>query len=203
MATRNWQQLYKPAQRYVLLDRDGVINRRVPAGYVTSWEQFEFLPRTLDALRLFAENDHTALIISNQACVGKGLLSSSELDAITKRFLLEAALSGANIAQVYYCRHSKEDRCSCRKPQPGLILRAQAEHGFPLEDTFFIGDSLDDMAAASSAGCPGILIRRDAFLEKHANDEQHAVTCNLWEAAQIVVSRKPAAVSPHYALVRQ
>lgn len=55
--------------RCVLLDRDGVINRRIPNGYVTSWEQFEFLPRALDALRLLAEGGHRALVVSNQACV--------------------------------------------------------------------------------------------------------------------------------------
>jgi len=105
-------------KRYVLLDRDGIINRRMPGGYVTSWNQFEFLPRALEALCLLADNGYTALVISNQACVGEGLLSSENLDVITQRFLVEVALSGGNIAQVYYCRHSPQDRCGCRKPRP-------------------------------------------------------------------------------------
>lgn len=62
--------------RYVLLDRDGVINQRMSGGYVTSWNQFQFLPRVLEGLRLLADHDYTAIILSNQACVGEGLLSS-------------------------------------------------------------------------------------------------------------------------------
>src|SRR5690242_20015289 len=88
-------------RRYVLLERDGVINRRGPCGSLTSWDNFEFLPRALDGLRLLAENDCVALVVSNQPAVGRGLLSSADLDTITRRFLLEVALSVGNIAQVY------------------------------------------------------------------------------------------------------
>src|SRR5262245_54601904 len=98
-------------KRYVLLDRDGVINRRVPSGYVTAWDHFQFLPGALDGLRLFAEHRYTALIISNQPCVGLGLLSANDLESITRRFLLEVALAGGNVGQVYYCKHREEDRC--------------------------------------------------------------------------------------------
>src|SRR5258707_7564706 len=96
-------------KHYVLLERDGVINRRGRCGSVKSWEEFEFLPRALDALRLLAENGCTTLIVSNQGAVGQGLLATNDLDAITRRFLLEVALSGGNIEQVYYCLHASAD----------------------------------------------------------------------------------------------
>ena len=86
----------------VLLDRDGVINRRIQNGYVTSWERFEFLPGALDALRLLAENDFAALVVSNQACVGKGLITAETLDEITTRFLQEVTRHGGRIHGVYY-----------------------------------------------------------------------------------------------------
>ena len=176
-------------KRYVLLDRDGIINRRMPGGYVTSWDQFEFLPRALDALRLLAENGYVALVLSNQSCVGEGLLSSNELDAITRRFLLEVALSGGNIAQVYYCRHSAEDQCGCRKPRPGLFRRAQVEHGFTPETTFLVGDSPGEVRAAEDAGYPAILIRRESFLEPRCpNEGLPAVACNLYEAAEFILA---------------
>lgn len=108
-------------KRYVLLDRDGVINQRMPGRYVTSWSQFQFLPRVLEGLRLLADHGYTAIILSNQACVSEGILSSKDLDVITHRFMLEVALSGGHIAQVYYCRHSPQDECGCRKPRPGLF----------------------------------------------------------------------------------
>jgi len=180
-------------RKYVLLDRDGVINRRVPAGYVTSWDRFHFLPRALDGLRYLAQHGYTALVLSNQACVGKGLLSSNDLESITRRFLLEVALTGGNIGQVYYCKHKEEDRCTCRKPLPGLVVRARIEHRFTAEETYFIGDSESDMAAAQAAGCPAVLIRRDAFLERHVPGAQRPViTSNLYEAAELIVALQRA-----------
>jgi histidinol-phosphate phosphatase family protein len=175
--------------RYVLLDRDGVINRRVPGGYVTSWDRFQFLPRALDALHLLADNGYTALVVSNQSCVARGLLSSSDLELITRRFLLEVALAGGNIAQVYYCRHGEKDHCNCRKPLPGLVFRARSDHRFVPQETYFIGDSESDLAAAAAAGCPALLIRRDAFLERYVRGVPHTpVVSNLYEAAELVVA---------------
>jgi D-glycero-D-manno-heptose 1,7-bisphosphate phosphatase len=189
--------------RYVLLERDGVINRRMPGGYVTSWSQFEFLPRALEALCLLAGNGYTALVLSNQACVGEGLLTSEGLDAITHRFLLEVALSGGNIAQVYYCRHSAQDLCGCRKPRPGLLRRAHLEHGFMPETTFFVGDAPGDLRAAGDAGCPMILVRRTAFLEvRCAHEEAPAIASNLYEAAELILAAQHCR-GPEAALVMQ
>jgi D-glycero-D-manno-heptose 1,7-bisphosphate phosphatase len=176
-------------KRYVLLDRDGVINRRMPSGYVTSWDQFEFLPRALEALRLLALNGYTALVVSNQACIAEGLLGSRDLDAITHRFLLKVALSGGTIPRVYYCRHRAADECNCRKPRPGLLRRARAEHRFAPEATFFVGDCPGDLRAADDLGCSMILIRWTAFLEiRCAHEESPIVACNLYETAELIVA---------------
>src|SRR5947209_5658012 len=93
-------------KRYVLMEREGIINRRGHCGGVKSWEQFEFLPRALDALRLLAENDYVALIVSSQPGVGQGGLLQKDLEAVTRRLLLEVALSDGNIADAYYCLHA-------------------------------------------------------------------------------------------------
>jgi len=147
------------------------------------------LPRVLDGLRLLAENRYTALIVSNQPCVGEGLLSANELESITRRFLLEVALSGGNIGQVYYCRHREGDRCACRMPLPGLFVRARVEHRLILENTYSVGDSRSELAAAAAAGCPTITMRRDAFLERYVSGVQAALTVsNLFEAAQLIVA---------------
>jgi len=143
---------------YVLIDRDGVINQRLIGGYVTSWPQFRFLPGVLEALRLLAENDYSAIVVSNQACVGKGLLSMEGLNEITCRFVKEVRNHGGRIESVYYCPHRIEDACMCRKPSPGLLLRAQREYGFSFRDTFVIGDSEKEVLAAHRLGCPAVLV---------------------------------------------
>jgi D-glycero-D-manno-heptose 1,7-bisphosphate phosphatase len=177
------------AQRYVLLNRDGVINRRIMGGHVTSWQKFEFLPRTLEALRILAQNGYAALVISNQSCVGEKLLTTAQLELITQRFLTEVALAGGNIQQIYYCVHQPSDRCDCRKPKPGSIHRAQLDYAFVPQNTHFIGDSLEDVQAAASAGCPAVLLRRDAFLEPPvAREAPCLVASDLYDAAEMIIA---------------
>jgi D-glycero-D-manno-heptose 1,7-bisphosphate phosphatase len=144
--------------RFVLLDRDGVINQRIAGGYVTRWEEFVFLPGALQGLRLLTEKGYQALIVSNQAGVGKGLMTAEDLQVITRRFVEEVEAQGGRIQKVYYCPHRAEDGCPCRKPKPGLLLEARAEHGFAFEETFLIGDSQSDLLAAYAVGCPTIMI---------------------------------------------
>ena len=176
-------------QRYVLLNRDGVVNRRIMGGHVTSWQQFEFLPRSLEALRILAQNGYAALVISNQPCVGEKLLTTAQLELITQRFLTEVAIAGGNIKQVYYCVHLPSDRCDCRKPKPGAIHRAQLDYAFVPQITHFIGDSMQDVQAAASAGCPALLLRRDAFLEPvDAREAPCLVASDLYDAAKMIIA---------------
>jgi D-glycero-D-manno-heptose 1,7-bisphosphate phosphatase len=154
--------------KFLLLDRDGVINRRIVGGYVTCWEKFVFLPGALEALRLLTEKNYHLIVVSNQAGVGKGLMTAADLQEITRKFIEEVEAQGGRIHSVYYCTHRAEDACACRKPKPGLLLNAQAEHHFAFEDTFFIGDSESDLRAAQAVGCPAIMVSEtpSASLEK-------------------------------------
>src|ERR1700689_405771 len=98
--------------RLLLLDRDDVIHHRTPGGYVTSWDKFVYLPRALQSLQLLARHGYAALVISNQACVGKGLLSWKELERMTQQFVGEVSEAGGDIRGVYYCTHLPADRCA-------------------------------------------------------------------------------------------
>ncbi len=177
-------------EHYILLERDGVINRRTVGGSVSSWNQFEFLPRALEALRLLAQHRFTALVVSNQECVGRGLLSSHELSYITSRYLLEVALEGGEIGKVYYCMHKESEGCMCRRPMPGLLQRAMEEHGLLPAVTYMIGSTPEDMEAAARAGCPGILIRRAAFHNTESPKEAgYEVAGSLYEGVVRVIQR--------------
>jgi len=176
---------------FVLLDRDGVINRRIVGGYVTRWEEFVFLPDALEALRLLNANNYHVIAVSNQARVGKGLMTAGDLQEITGRFIGEVETHRGRIHSVYYCTHRAEDDCQCRKPKPGLLLMAQAENHFTFKDTFLIGDSEGDLLAAQSVGCPSILVSTApaAGLERlpHA---PHATVPSLLVAATFMPSEK-------------
>lgn len=182
--------------KFILLDRDGVINRRIVDGYVTSWDRFVFLPRAMDGLRLLAEHGYAALIVSNQAAAAKGLISPAELDAITRRFLGEVEKEGGRIEGVYYCLHRPEDGCDCRKPKPGLLRRAQAEHGFSFQETFLLGDAESDLVAAASVGSPAIMISEDGERFTHGSLRPLAILPSLYAAAEFVIAREAPKVTP-------
>jgi D-glycero-D-manno-heptose 1,7-bisphosphate phosphatase len=184
-------------RRYVLLEREGIVSLRNAGSVAHCWEQFAFVPRALEALRLLAAEDYAAIIISRQTWASKGQGSSKELDAITRRFLLQVALAEGHIAGVYYCRHRKEDECNCFAPA-GLIARACLEHGFVLENTYFIGEKEIALEAAAAAGCHTLRIQRDAFLQPEMGGRKPlGVASNLYEAVEQVLATERVLKSMH------
>lgn len=156
-------------KKAAFLDRDGVINRRPPAGeYVTCWEKLEFLPGVAGAIARLDGAGFQVIIISNQRCVAKGLLTMGELDSIHQRMCKDLAAAGAIVAGGYYCPHDLEPPCACRKPAPGMLLTAARDHDIDLAASWMIGDSEIDVQAGSSAGCRTVRI-----LESH--EPRHSV----------------------------
>jgi D-glycero-D-manno-heptose 1,7-bisphosphate phosphatase len=142
----------------IFLDRDGVINERIINGYVTEWLQFRFIEGAEQALRDLARLRLPILLISNQSGVGKGLVSRSALEQITRRFVAGLERRGARIDGVYYCPHRPDEGCPCRKPKPGLLLQAARDWRIDLPASVMVGDTTSDVEAAQAAGCRGILI---------------------------------------------
>jgi D-glycero-D-manno-heptose 1,7-bisphosphate phosphatase len=158
-------------KRAVFLDRDGVINRRVAEGeYVTRWEDFHFLPGVAEAISLLDRAGWSVIVISNQRCVAKGLLTIAELEAIHQKMLEELAKSGAKLGGIYYCPHDKEPSCLCRKPFPGMLLTAAHEHQIDLTSSWMIGDSESDIEAGKRAGCSTLRIIPDPPGENEGAD---------------------------------
>src|SRR5438552_17540116 len=116
------------------LDRDGVINQKAPEGeYITRWEDVKFLPGVAEAITQFNRAGFQVIVISNQRCVAKGLLSIAELESLHRRMLDWLAKQGAVVNAVYYCPHEKtQPSCNCRKPLPGMLLQAANEHQIDL-----------------------------------------------------------------------
>lgn len=144
-------------EKVVFLDRDGTINKDPLAEYVTSKEEFEFIPGAIEALRLLSKAGYKIFIISNQQGVGKGIFSRETLDEITAEMLDVMKKKGAPIGGVYYCTHKEEENCLCRKPKTGLIDKAIEGLEADLKETFFIGDTERDIKTGKAVGCKTIL----------------------------------------------
>lgn len=146
----------------IFIDRDGVINKD-PGGwtahqYVTELRDFHFLPGAFEALALLNRNRVQVVIVSNQAGVNKGYFSKERLDEITHMMLSEVKKNGGKISEVYYCPHTNEDNCHCRKPKPGMLEQAIKKYGVTPRDTYIIGDSEVDVLAGKSAGLNTIFV---------------------------------------------
>ena len=139
----------------VILDRDGVLNRKpARAQYVRSWNDWEWCPGSLEALRLLRIAGYRTIIASNQPGIGRGLMSFAEVEAVHERMKREVAWAGGRIDGIYYCPHGWEEDCDCRKPKPGLLYQAQRDFHLDLTRTPFIGDDERDATAAAASDCP-------------------------------------------------
>lgn len=142
----------------VLLDRDGVINFDSP-DYVLTPEQWEAIPGSLEAIARLTKAGISVAICSNQSGLGRGMMNEKLFHAIHAKMLLAIEEAGGMLTHAAYCPHSPEDKCTCRKPLPGLIREALKALGVTPEDAIMIGDSTRDIAAAHAAGVNSILVQ--------------------------------------------
>jgi D-glycero-D-manno-heptose 1,7-bisphosphate phosphatase len=177
-------------KKAAFLDRDGVINRKAPEGqYVTRWEEMQFLPGACEAIRLLNNAGFFVVIVSNQRCVAKGLVTSDELDSMHARMRCEFAAAGATIDAIYYCPHEIDPPCSCRKPRPGLLLDAARRHAVDLAASWMIGDSERDVEAGRTAGCHTARLIGDG---KFKNGGADVIASSLLEAAHKILQLEVA-----------
>lgn len=178
-----------PELSAVFLDRDGVINEDRD-DYVKSIRElkvFEFAPR---AIRMLNDAGWPVFVVSNQQAVAKGLMTTSELAAIDAEIAARIEAEGGRINGFYYCPHHASERCDCRKPRPGLLLRAAREHNIDLGSSVMVGDSERDIQAGREVGCTTILVLTGAITEVLADNlscKPDAVTSNLLTASELIV----------------
>ena len=157
----------------VFLDRDGTINEIVyyqDFGIIDSpftAEQFKLLPQVGEAIRILNQSEFKVILVSNQPGIAKGHFSMDTFEEIREKMRTELTKQGAFLDAEYYCLHHPEAKieeyrknCECRKPKPGLLLKAAAEFDIDLGESWMVGDGLTDIEAGKRAGCKTILIGR-------------------------------------------
>lgn len=149
----------------ILLDRDGVLNRKAPRGeYVRHWDEFQWLPGAKEALKLLKNAGYKVVVVSNQAGIARGAMTEADLLDIHRRMVRDASLAGGRIDAIYYCPHHWDEHCECRKPKPGMLFQAQRDFNLDLSRTPFVGDDERDGQAANAAGCPSVLVSEQKSL---------------------------------------
>jgi D-glycero-D-manno-heptose 1,7-bisphosphate phosphatase len=144
-------------RRAIFIDRDGVIchNRD---DHVKSWEEFAFLPGAPEALARLARLDLYIIVTTNQAIINRHIVPVEVVEDIHARMVQAIKAAGGRIDRVMYCPHRPEEHCVCRKPQPGLLLRAAKELRLDLSSSYLIGDAEADMQAGRAVACRRYLV---------------------------------------------
>jgi D-glycero-D-manno-heptose 1,7-bisphosphate phosphatase len=141
----------------IFLDRDGVLIENKP-DYVRDWSQVSIFPDAIRALANSTLDNHKIVIVTNQSAVGRGIISLETAEAINHRLVDLIRGRGGKIDGVYLCPHGPDDGCDCRKPMPGLLLRAARELSLDLKRSWMIGDAWSDVQAGQAADVRGTII---------------------------------------------
>jgi len=157
-------------KKAVFLDRDGVINKE-RKDYVKSIQEFQILDNVPEAIKMLKEEGFLVIVITNQSAINRGLVTIEILNEIhnyLQKFLKE---NNTSIDDFYFCPHRPDENCQCRKPNPGMLVKAAQEHNINMNQSFMIGNSLTDIQAAQKAGCEGILLNHNQTLLELVTDK--------------------------------
>ena len=157
----------KEPQKAVFLDRDGTINKYV--GFLRKIDQFELLPGVADAIRKINASGYLCIVVTNQPVIARGEVTVPELEEIHRKMETLLGLEGAYLDGLYYCPHHPHKgyagevpelkiECSCRKPKPGMLLKAAEDFNIDLGKSWMVGDGENDILAGQNAGCRTALI---------------------------------------------
>lgn len=150
----------KRPDKFIFLDRDGVIN--VERGdYTRNREEWQWADCVFESIRKLNDAGFGIIVLTNQSAISRGIMTEVQLAELHNYMLTEIEKHGGKILSLYYCPHKLADGCNCRKPEPGMLLQAAKDYGIDLSKTYFIGDSPRDMEAATRAGAKGILIENE------------------------------------------
>jgi D-glycero-D-manno-heptose 1,7-bisphosphate phosphatase len=176
--------------KIVILDRDGVINHD-SAAYIKSPEEWKPIPGSLEAIALLNQAGYRVVVATNQSGIGRGLFDMATLNAIHDKMHQALGQVGGRIDGMFYCPHTQDADCSCRKPKPGLLEEISRRLGVELAGVPMIGDSLRDLQAGAAVGAQPILVltgkgkktRKDGGLP-----EQTVIYSDLAEAVQALLN---------------
>ena len=178
------------SDKYIILDRDGVINKDSP-NHIKSADEWIPIPGSLEAIKLLTENNYHVVIISNQSGINRGIISYSNFVQIINKMNKEINDSGGKIDLFYYCPDAPTTKSKDRKPNAGMFLDLSNRLGISLEECYSIGDSPRDIIASQKAGCIPIAVRTGNG-KKIEEDEDLVVPIfdNLFQAVEYILANE-------------
>ena len=174
------------AIKTIFLDRDGVINKEV--NYLHKIDDFEFIDGIFDACLHFQSLSYKIIIITNQSGISRGYYTESDYQKITQWMLNQFKYKNINILDIFHCPHGPDSNCDCRKPKPGMFLKAKAKHNTDMEKSWMIGDKERDTIAANSAGIDNTILVRSGHRIDESNSNAKIILDSILLTKQIIKS---------------
>ena len=168
----------------IFLDRDGVINKET--NYLHKIDDFEFIDGIFDVCLYFQSLGYKIIIITNQSGISRGYYTESDYQKVTQWMLNQFKYKNINILDIFHCPHGPDSNCDCRKPKPGMFLKAKAKHNTDMEKSWMIGDKERDTIAANSAGIDNTILVRSSHRIDESNSNAKIIINSIRQAKQVI-----------------
>jgi len=168
----------------IFLDRDGVINKDI--NYLHKIDDFEFIDGIFDVCLYFQSLGYKIIIITNQSGISRGYYNHSDYQKVTQWMLDQFKYKNINILDIFHCPHGPDSTCDCRKPKPGMFLKAKDKHNTDMEKSWMIGDKEIDTIAANSAGIDNTILIRSSHKVDESNSNAKIILDSIQQAKQII-----------------
>ena len=142
----------------IFLDRDGVINKEV--NYLSNPEDFEFISGSIEALKILKQKGYLLIVVTNQAGIARGYFTERNLEEIHNKMRKILLKNNVRLDGIFYCPHHPDftGKCSCRKPNPGMLINAKTRYNIDLEKSYIVGDTLADIQTGIAIHCKTVLV---------------------------------------------
>ena len=170
----------------IFLDRDGVINKEI--NYLHKIDDFEFIDGIFDACLYFQSLGYKIIIITNQSGISRGYYTENDYQKVTQWMLNQFKYKNINILDIFHCPHGPDSTCDCRKPKPGMFLKAQDKHNTDMKKSWLIGDKEVDVIAANEAGIENTILVRSGHRIDESNSNARFILDSVQQSKQIITT---------------
>ena len=170
----------------IFLDRDGVINKEI--NYLHKIDDFEFIDGIFDACLYFQSLGYKIIIITNQSGISRGYYTENDYQKVTQWMLNQFKYKSINILDIFHCPHGPDSTCDCRKPKPGMFLKAKDKHNTDMEKSWLIGDKEVDVIAANKAGIENTIVVRSGHRIDESNSNARFILDSVQQSKQIITT---------------
>ena len=174
------------AIKTIFLDRDGVINEEI--NYLYKIKDFQFIKGIFEACLYFQNLNYKIIIVSNQSGISKGIYTENDYKALTSWMIKKFIHNGIRILDVFHCPHNPLANCNCRKPKPGMFLKAREIHDIDFEKSWMIGDKESDILAANAAGIFNTILVRSGHPIEEEKSNSLFILNSIKESPSVIIN---------------